>query len=299
MESADARPGGFPPQAFLVGAQKCATTFFAQALEAHPDVCVAQPKEPDFFSANQDKGLDWYRRCFANPDAGVLLDASTSYSIAPTDPVRQTPATPTWGVPERIARLCPHARILYVVRNPVDRAYAAYWHEVRSGYEDRDVRRAIAERPWYLDGSRYAFQLGRYIQMFGRDRVLVTTIEEVTRATAATCAKAWRFLGLAPVQGPSSGTPGKNVGYTYTSLGALVFQRPTVRHVTQPLALGVKRVLPLNIYRWLKNRVTRELPPMSPEERDRIWAQLADDAAAFAELTGIDYRTAVDLRARM
>lgn len=288
---------GFPPTAFLVGAQKCATSFLADALAAHPDVCLAMPKEPNFFTVNREKGTQWYRACFATPDAPVLLDASPSYSFAPTRPERQTAANPAYGVPGRIAAFSPSARILYVVRDPVKRTYSAYWHEVRTGYEDRPFLDAIDRRDTYLDASRYHFQVSQYLATFGPERVLVLDMGEVAGDPAAACRRAWRFLGLDAEKGAAIDPRPRNTGYQYTGLGNLIFRNPVVRKTTKPLARTAARLLPRAVYEPLRRSVTREIPPMREAERDVVLDRLAEDMAAFARLTGIDYRREAETRA--
>ena len=73
----------FPPEVYLIGAQKAGTTTLAYLLSLHPDICVARTKEPHFFTTYLYKGLDWYKSNFANYENSVCLDASTTYSMAP------------------------------------------------------------------------------------------------------------------------------------------------------------------------------------------------------------------------
>jgi hypothetical protein len=153
-------PTGFPAGVFLIGAQKSATTSFADMLAQHPAIVLSTPKEPHFFTFNRDRGLDWYAERFAGPrDDRVLLDASTSYSAWPFS-CDDGDATddPRVGVPERIRSLRPDARFIYLLRDPVERAYSAYWHRVRRGFEHRPLRDAIHARSRYIAMSSYAYQ---------------------------------------------------------------------------------------------------------------------------------------------
>src|SRR3569833_1019554 len=75
----------FPPQAFIIGAQKSGTTSLAYLLDQHPMIGLATPKEPDFLTVNWDRGLDWYRACFREPKE-ILIDASVSYTMAEVNP---------------------------------------------------------------------------------------------------------------------------------------------------------------------------------------------------------------------
>ncbi len=224
----------------------------------------------------------------------MLLDASPSYSFAPTRPEKRTEANPAYGVPARIAALSPHARILYVVRDPVQRTYSTYWHEVRTGYEDQPFLDAIDRRDTYLDASRYHFQMSQYMDTFGPERVLILDMGEVSADPAAACRRVWRFLGLDAEKGATIDPRPRNTGYRYTALGNLIFRNPVVRKTTKPLARTASRLLPRAVFEPLRRSVTRDIPPMRDAEREVVLDRLAEDMAAFARVTGIDYRPTAD-----
>lgn len=171
----------FPPRLYLIGAQKAGTTFFAGLLSQHPHIELSAPKEPHFYSAHWEKGLDWYRERFSSPDEGTLLDASTSYSMAPlsegAEPIQD--ADDLESVPGRLAEERPDAEIVYILREPVARAYSGYWHNVRTGREARDFRAAVEENPYYLDVSDYAGQLELWDQHFDISRFQFLTFERM------------------------------------------------------------------------------------------------------------------------
>ena len=186
----------FPPQAFIIGAQKAATTSLAHLLGQHPAITLSRPKEPHYFSHHWGRGLPWYRQCF--PGDGLLIDASTTYAMAPIHGGPLTPADPPWGeaVPERIARLRPDARFLYVLRSPAERTYSAYWHTVRYGDERRPFRQAIQDNPNYLATSTYSRQIAIYLRHFPLDRFLFLDFATVTRAPADAVRRSLTFLGI-------------------------------------------------------------------------------------------------------
>ena len=73
----------FPPEVYLIGAQKAGTTTLAYLLAQHPDICIAKNKEPHYFTGNSAKSLTWYEKQFPNHENTLCIDASTSYSFAP------------------------------------------------------------------------------------------------------------------------------------------------------------------------------------------------------------------------
>ncbi|MBX7072884.1 MAG: sulfotransferase [Pirellulales bacterium] len=177
------------PNLFLIGAMKSGTSTLAKCLSVHPEIFMSEPKETHFFvdELGAKRGWQWYRDLFANAgDVPFVAEASTTYSMLPRFA----------GVPERIARHCPQARIIYIVRDPVVRAISHYWHMVRWHGESRAMADGIRANPHWLDYSDYARQLTPYWRLFGRDRVYVLTLEEFSIRPIEEMARLLRWLGV-------------------------------------------------------------------------------------------------------
>ncbi len=130
-------------------------------------------KEPAFFvdRLNWSKGEEWYRRLFDQAgDAAYRGESSTDYTKFPF----------YQGVADRIARFVPGARILYLVRDPVERSISHYWWEVQWSAEGRDMLTAVRDRHIIRDVSFYAMQLRQFLPHFGHDRILVLSTEELS-----------------------------------------------------------------------------------------------------------------------
>src|ERR1700759_5183389 len=156
----------FPPKAFIIGAQRSGTTSLSSLLDQHPGIVLSVPKEPDFFSVNWDRGLDWYRARFRRHDA-ILIDASVNYTMVPRhDGSDQLPDT----VPRRIHELSPQAKFVYLVRDPGERCHSAYWHEVRAGRESRPLREVVERSAYYVMASYYHRQITTFLRYFSLDR---------------------------------------------------------------------------------------------------------------------------------
>ena len=120
-------------------------------------------------------------------------------------------APPTFGtgeLPSGSSGVVPEARILIVLRDPVDRAYSQYWNDVREGLDRRSFLEALTEEQrsgpgaWgvsslYIDCGRYADQVARYLDQFGA-RVQVLFFEDFVRDEAGTIAQIHSFLGVQP-----------------------------------------------------------------------------------------------------
>ena len=179
------------PNFIVIGAQKAGTNSLYRYLRSHPQVFMPETKEPDYFirELNWDRGLAWYEQQFQGAgDATAIGEASTRYSMHPRFP----------GVPERIARLLPDVRLIYVVRHPLERMRSAHAHQILVGEERSPIEEALLRDPYYVDATRYAMQISRYLRYFPRQQLLVFTSEELRDAREATIQRVFRFLGVDP-----------------------------------------------------------------------------------------------------
>jgi len=280
---------GFPPKLYLIGAQKCATSFFADLLGRHPNLSPAAPKEPHFFTVNRAKGLDWYRQRFPEVEGKVFLDASTSYAAAPTDPAERREDNPRAGVPERIKAAAPDARFIYLVRDPVARTYSAYWHHVGIGEEKRAYLQAIRESSWYLDLSRYHFQMMEYLNSFDENALLVLEASQVTRDPETAIAAACAHAGLAPPETEIEAGGRRNPSYQYNVLGRAFTRLPGARRGLKAVTRLLRASLPDSAVDGLRTAMSKPIPPMSEEERQATSDYLAEDMAFFTKRTGIAF----------
>jgi hypothetical protein len=180
-----------PPNLFLIGSMKCATTSLHNHLAKHPQIFMTRDpwKEPAYFveELNWTKGEDWYRGLFQDAGNAVYRgESSTDYTKYPY----------YQGVAERIARFSPDARILYLVRDPVERAISHYWWEVQWSAEGRDMLTAMRAASIIRDVSYYALQLRQFLSHFGQDRMCVLTTEELSAAPAETLRRVFDWLGV-------------------------------------------------------------------------------------------------------
>ena len=177
------------PNAFVIGAMKCGTTSLCDLLESHPDLFVVKPKEPDFFSRDEvyAKGLDWYESLFkGGADARIQLDGSTSLTK-----LLQYPKAA-----ERLAKHVPDAKLIYIVRNPIERMQSHWSHEVLKGRTKLNVDEFVMSHPEVVDISCYWRQLMAYREYFEESSIHVLFIEELRDEPAQTLNACFRFLGI-------------------------------------------------------------------------------------------------------
>lgn len=177
------------PDFILVGAMKCGTSTLAAQLGAQDCIFVTTPKEPNYFSNDEiyAHGPDWYGSLFDAASPGDRKgEASTHYTKLPT-------------YPETIARLKATGatpKIIYMVRDPLARAVSHVIHETTMGVITCPVEDVLSEHPEIIDYGRYAMQITPWIEAFGRENVLLLTMDAMKHDPQAVLTETGRFLAL-------------------------------------------------------------------------------------------------------
>jgi len=185
------------PTFLVIGAMKAGTTSLGEYLGVHPEIFVTAEKEPHFFSFRdrQALGLEWYESLFDRADGAIARgEASTTYTKYPRFP----------GTPARIAQVLPDVRLIYVVRQPIDRIRSQYLHEVSRGEQARPLADVLPDRATYVDTSRYGLQLDQYLEHFEPGQLLVLTADQLRHDRQATMARVYGFLGVDPAVTPDA-----------------------------------------------------------------------------------------------
>ena len=211
-------PGALP-DFVIIGGKKCGTTFLYNLLTRHPYVDAAAQKELEYFNDHFDEGTDWYRQYFPQRrwKSGRRIITGEA-----------TPYLHHLYVPERMAEVIPQARLIVLLRNPVDRAYSDYQDMVRkrwyrAGGENRTFEEAIeAEKAGlisedkeeeisppkapatrfgsaayrYLSKGIYVDQLLHWSKFFTKEQLLVVKSEDLFERMPATLRVILNFLNL-------------------------------------------------------------------------------------------------------
>lgn|GEM_PF-2420498 len=172
-------------QAFIIGAMKAGTTSLFEWLSDHAQVCASATKEPEYFSEFQPHGLRLKQYSDAYDfDPGIhklRLEASTGYSKYPVEK----------GVAERIHAHLPNSKFIFIVRDPLERAYSqAAFQSLRYG---RDHKLDISE---CLSLSMYNTQLAPYELRFGPENINIVDFAELCRDPAETAYRVCSWLDL-------------------------------------------------------------------------------------------------------
>jgi hypothetical protein len=184
------------PDFLVIGAMRSGTSSLARYLRAHPSICLATQKEVHFFDRNFDRGTDWYIRHFPCLHPGHMTGEATQTYLFEENAL------------DRMAAVVPEAKLIVLLRHPIDRAYSHYWLNRARGREPLDFPEAIEAEPqriangglnerfWYsyLGRGRYARQLNALTRRYPGDHVLVHLFEELSDSPGPTYASICRFL---------------------------------------------------------------------------------------------------------
>lgn len=177
------------PNLLVIGAMKAGTTSLHEYLGLHPEITMSVTKEPRFFSDERvrARGVDWYESLF--PSGTLVRGESTpDYAKAPE----------IAGVPERIHAVVPNAKLVYLVRDPVERIVSQYVDQYANADLDQPLDVYLRSAPFghlhLVNVSRYMFQVEQYLPLFDASQILVVASEDLRLRRRETLARLYRFL---------------------------------------------------------------------------------------------------------
>ncbi len=259
------------PNFIVIGSMKSGTTTLCHLIKQHPDVFVSAPKELEFFCKDEiyAKGFDWYTSMFTDAkNKAAIGEGSTSYTKAPLFP----------NVPERIARHLPDARLIYIVRHPLERAESHWMHRVQHG-DVRTFKKMLREYPNLIDTSRYWTQIQLYRKYFGDDKILVLFFEDLKKNPEMVLEKCFTFLRVDP--GVRLANPAERLNVTRKSKAETDLLQ---RMRKTPTIDAAGRIIPPPIKNFLKERLEIHIGSRPVWDRaKRTWAisEIADEVGTF------------------
>lgn len=182
------------PNLLVIGAGKAGTTSLHHYLSLHPEIFMSEIKEICFFVPREQHGrmhlgVDWYRAQFP-VDAPIRGETSPLYTVDPK----------IADVPERIAELLGAPKMIYILRDPVDRLLSHYVQTVEQFYVRETIPEMmprIRERECY-QYSCYYHQLSRFLEVFPKENILIIFNERLNANPRAVLREVFEFLGVSP-----------------------------------------------------------------------------------------------------
>lgn len=197
----------YSPSFIIAGAQKCATTSLYAYLDTHPEIFMSPKKQIHFFDNSYNKGYKWYEKHFSGSylskykrkaDTQIAGEATPSYMLYNE-------------IPERIYKYNPNMKLIFILRNPVSRAWSQYTHECFYAHEDlpfMEALKAEEERikisKYYLNHFSYkkrgcyAELLDNYLAFFPKEQIYLLLQENLYQNPIDELNKIASFLGCTP-----------------------------------------------------------------------------------------------------
>ncbi len=247
---------------------------------------MTDPKEPNFFSDDQtfSKGLHWYSDLFADAPVGACWgEASTHYTKLPTHPLAV----------ERMIKVLPEAKLIYMVREPVGRAFSQlrhHWSERKASADfDNEVRRI----PELLAYSRYHEQLSAWREHYSDDQILVVALERLHADPQNEFDRVLRFLDIegAWVEDAESQNEGAARSRQFPLHGLLI-ENPVMQSLRRAL---IPQSLRQAVYRMRQSPT----PSVSDDARRYLADGVREDIAAFGHMMGIEGLSPENFKARV
>ncbi len=286
------RPASLP-NLIVIGAMKCGTSALHYYLDLHPQTSMSHPKELNFFVDRSDgpswttatrrapldsntgswsKGIDWYARHFS-ADAAVRGESSPAYTV------------PAWSrvVVARMAAVVPDAKLVFMVRDPIERAVSHYLQALTTGQEDREVADALSDLDSpYVTRSRYRAMLEPFLAHFALTDILIVAQGDLRARKREVMRDVYRFAGVDDTfwspklerERNTSQAPGARTRF--------------LRALRRSPALRLAYRLPEDAKWRIERAVSRptDHPPLPQTLRDRLGEHLRDDVEGLRRLTG-------------
>lgn len=284
------------PDFVIIGAARCGTTSLYAYLRQHPEVFMSTEKETDFFSlgdlpadevpalaaAWRARTRDEYERFFRGADgARAVGEASPTYLFYPRSA-------------ERMRQAIPGAKVICILRDPVERAYSHFALARKMGFEtveDFEAAVALEDERWesdrsmrftYTRASQYHDGLLEFLQRFPRERILVLLFEDFAADPAGTMRTIHEFIGVDPAFAADVAVRHNRSMLPRSGLVREAFGRPfRVRRFLQ-------RNLPPRLVTRLGNLIMRPPPGIAPAIRARLLPRFIDDVRRLEALLDRD-----------
>ncbi len=178
------------PNFMIIGAMKCATSTLHEQLAQLTPVFMSTPKEPNFFSDDQNYALGeaQYSELFRGQGDQLKGESSTHYTKFPTYP-KTIERMKQYGIDES-------CKFIYIIREPTQRLVSHYIHEWSQGIIHTNINDALNDHKPLVDYSRYAYQLQHYQESFPNSEVLLVFYENLISQPDAAFSRICSFLGL-------------------------------------------------------------------------------------------------------
>ena len=291
---------GFP-DFFVVGTVKAGTTSLYNYLKQHPDVFVPAVKEIHFFAREIDP-KHFIAGYGLNDNAHIRFATSAEdylYHYRGANGKLKVDFAPSnlWSqhAAHEIYRVNPAAKIIALVRQPVERAFSHWLMDVKNGWADGSFvdsferYAASKEKHWgnnrlYKELGLYTKPLQRYFDLFPREQVLVIDYDELRQNGEGIYGRMLQFLNLPPQESVELEAHNQSRMPRNAAFDAVYRNRS--------LRKRLKTILPNSVVGWMKQNLlsTERLPKLTPHDRQRLLPHFENDIEHLGVLLQRDFK---------
>ncbi len=303
VATVDKQPGGAGeaarwPNFFIVGAPRAGTTSLYHYLRGHPDIFMPHIKEPHFFSG-VNPGSERLRYARSRPTSSEKEYLALFRGVRSETEVGE--ASPSYlqqpDAPRRIKEKAPDAKIIIILREPVDRAFSQYLADYREGAQTLPFYEALVQdlanprKEWgpahlYTELGMYHDQVVRYLETFGRDQVRIYLYEDLSRDPSTIVEDVCNFLGVSFNEGRFFDA--KKRFNTYAAPRSRLAQRVMGLATLRSFALSI---VPVTLLMRLRNAILltkTPKPAMDADARELLSDLYQRDIEGLQEIIGRD-----------
>jgi len=275
-----------------IGAEKCGTTWVADRLKSHPEVCLSEPKEIHYFNKktsyihgrlnkNYKKSFAWYKKHFSHCSRDKKIGEFSTFYLYDR------------RAPKLIKQKFPGVKLIVCLRDPIDRAYSQY--QMYKNYfkkENRKFEDVIKEEPEYLEKGLYYKQLKHYLKYFKKSQILILFLEDIKEKPKEQIKKLYEHLELSdtsfvPSESNNRSNPPKSIKSNFViEMMKLVSNTLIFFNLTKLLhflkQVGVKRKL-VSLFSQ-----SYDYDPINPSTRKQLLPFFEDDIRRLEKLLNKD-----------
>ncbi len=280
------------PNLIIIGCQKCGTSSLHYYLNHHPDISMSEQKELNYFveSLNWQKGIDWYESQLTGTTK-IVGESSPSYTMYPN----------FTGVPQRMHALVPQAKLIYIVRDPVERIVSHYLHQWYRKRNDGTYRQSSTlfdalsdlnseKAQHYIRTSSYYLQISQYLEYYDISQILVVCLEDLKTSPRETLRKVFQFLEVDDTFYPPQSATVVNTTASKMRHNTFI-QLVRANRLIHFLIKIIGRMLPRTVKSWLISVTNpkQPRPELDPDLQKKLQAALRDDIDKFRGLTSLAF----------
>lgn len=277
-----------------IGAAKAASSWIYTCLAEHPEVCVTEPKEINFFTLGNDtRGIKWYKKHFVHcNDEEICGEFSPKYLADE-------------HAAEKIAATFPDAKIIVCLRNPIERFASGIYYRAATGREhELDSREFISNgKHIELERGLYYTQLKRFFDYFPKEQILVLIYDDIEKDPALFMQNVYSFLGVDNTFTPQSVsqrkniTSGKRMRFPFVHKTLQRLDRAVVKGALSPIIVPFLKTLGVHkAARYIKKMNTRPEEKLRPAKEKELYEETLtflkkyyeDDMTQLESLIGRD-----------